>query len=258
MADLITTFLSLVKPDVGSSRDTWGDKTNGNWDKVDQLFAAGPALKVANGGTGGTTAEQARANLGAASLGPNSFTGDQVVNGNLTVNGAITGGIPAGTRMLFQQTSAPVGWTKDTSQNDKALRVVSGNASAGGTIGFSAAFANRVVDGSTDARETTGSVQATVLTAGQMPAHRHLVVSNQGSQASLSGSSYLDSARDSNNNNNYTLGGITGDANLGLSSQQGNNEGHTHGFTGGSHSHAVSANLDMSVAYVDLIIAVKN
>jgi len=28
---------------------------------------------------------------------------------------------PSGTRMLFQQTAAPTGWTKDTSHNDKAL-----------------------------------------------------------------------------------------------------------------------------------------
>ena len=29
---------------------------------------------------------------------------------------------PSGTLMLFQQTSAPTGWTKETTQNDKSLR----------------------------------------------------------------------------------------------------------------------------------------
>lgn len=46
---------------------------------------------------------------------------------------------PAGTIMLFAQASAPVGWTKLTTQNDKALRIVSGSTggSAGGTLGLS-------------------------------------------------------------------------------------------------------------------------
>lgn len=47
----------------------------------------------------------------------------------------------AGTRMLFQQTAAPTGWTKDTTHNDKALRVVSGSVVNGGAIAFSTVFA---------------------------------------------------------------------------------------------------------------------
>lgn len=39
---------------------------------------------------------------------------------------------PANTTMVFYQASAPTGWTKITTQNDKALRVVSGN---GGGVG---------------------------------------------------------------------------------------------------------------------------
>jgi len=42
--------------------------------------------------------------------------------------------IPAGTKMVFYQAAAPAGWTKDTVQNDKALRVVSGaGGGSGGT-----------------------------------------------------------------------------------------------------------------------------
>ena len=40
---------------------------------------------------------------------------------------------PTGTLMLFQQTAAPTGWTKQTTHDDKALRVVSGTASSGGS-----------------------------------------------------------------------------------------------------------------------------
>lgn len=39
MADSTTPNLGLVKPEVGASDDTWGDKTNNNWDKVDSLVA---------------------------------------------------------------------------------------------------------------------------------------------------------------------------------------------------------------------------
>ena len=42
-------------------------------------------------------------------------------------------GVPSGTVMVFYQAAAPTGWTKSTSNNDKALRVVSGNG--GGTGG---------------------------------------------------------------------------------------------------------------------------
>lgn len=47
--------------------------------------------------------------------------------------------IPATTVMVFYQATAPVGWTKLTTQNDKALRVVSGSSggSAGGSLGLS-------------------------------------------------------------------------------------------------------------------------
>lgn len=68
--------------------------------------------------------------------------------------------IPSGTRMLFHQSNAPMGWTKDVTHNDKALRVVSGAAGSGGTVNFTAAFVN-------------GTVGETALTVDQMPSHDH-------------------------------------------------------------------------------------
>lgn len=38
MADTLTTTFEITKPEIGSSHDTWGNKTNANWDKVDDLF----------------------------------------------------------------------------------------------------------------------------------------------------------------------------------------------------------------------------
>jgi hypothetical protein len=66
---------------------------------------------------------------------------------NASLWAAITGSVvPSGTVMLFWQSAAPVGWTQVTTQNDKALRVVSGTGGvSGGTNAFSAVMAQTVV-----------------------------------------------------------------------------------------------------------------
>jgi hypothetical protein len=68
---------------------------------------------------------------------------------------------PAGTLMLFQQTTAPLYWTKQTTHNDKALRVVSGAASSGGTNAFSTQFGS------------TLAVSNTTITQSTMASHTH-------------------------------------------------------------------------------------
>lgn len=68
MADTFTTNLSLTKPEVGASADTWGNKLNDNADAVDSLFDEGPYLKVVNGGTGAGNSTDARSNLGLGSM----------------------------------------------------------------------------------------------------------------------------------------------------------------------------------------------
>ncbi len=77
----------------------------------------------------------------------------------------------SGTLMLFQQTTAPVGWTKVTTHNDKALRIVSGAVGSGGTVDFTTAFVN-------------GNTGSHVLTIAEMPAHGgHLGVVSAGGTA---------------------------------------------------------------------------
>jgi hypothetical protein len=54
-------------------------------------------------------------------------------------------GAPAGTLALFAQTAAPTGWTKSTTYDDAAIRVVSGTASSGGSTAFSTVMAARTI-----------------------------------------------------------------------------------------------------------------
>ena len=57
-------------------------------------------------------------------------------------NIGIVSPIPSGTVMVFYQAVAPTGWTQVTTQNDKALRVVSGSGGVtGGTNPFSTVMA---------------------------------------------------------------------------------------------------------------------
>lgn len=143
---------------------------------------------------------------------------------------------PSGTLMLFQQTSAPTGWTKQTTHNDKALRVVSGTASSGGTTAFSTVFANQ-----TPTIDASGlSAGATTLSTSQMPSHSHTSTAvwspGYGGDIGL-----------------YWLNDALYKTAFGTSAVGG----------GGSHTHSISGSvtasaITLNVQYVDLIIASKN
>lgn len=102
--------------------------------------------------------------------------------------------IPPGTRMLFQQTAAPVGWTKVTTHNDKALRVVSGTAGSGGTLNFTDAFVN-------------GHVGDHTLTIEQIPSHGgHLGVIGTGTiEDGQSNPNYPNEMRGGGQPHNHTI-----------------------------------------------------
>jgi microcystin-dependent protein len=128
--------------------------------------------------------------------------------------------------MLFAQTSAPTGWTKDTTNyNNSALRVVTGSASTGGSVDFSTAFASQAV---------SGTVGSTTLTTSQIPSHSHSLAIT----ADYSGSyAYV-----GNSNSSASASYITG---------------YTGG--GGSHNHSFSGTaINLAVKYVDVIRATKD
>jgi hypothetical protein len=124
-------------------------------------------LAVANGGTGASSLTANNVLLGngtsAVQAVAPSTTGNVLTsNGTTWTSAPAGGGFPAGTRMSFQQTSAPTGWTKDTTAaiNDAILRLVTGSVSSGGSTAFS------TFNGQT-------SVGATTLSTSQIPSHNH-------------------------------------------------------------------------------------
>lgn len=78
---------------------------------------------------------------------------------------------PTSTAWVFYQASAPTGWTKSTTHNDKALRVVSGTGGgSGGTSAFSTIMSSFSLTGTLSSSDATGG---TALTTTQIPSHSH-------------------------------------------------------------------------------------
>lgn len=161
-----------------------------------------------------------------------------------TSNGArvVTNSFPSGTRMIFQQTSAPVFWTKESSStyNNAALRFVTGSASTGGSVDFTTAFASQT---------PSGTVGNTALTVNQIPLHGHPWRVKSGSAGGIEGG-FSSSAGGTNTTNHPAYTGTLDDT-----------AGHQLGGTGGgqSHTHTFTGNaINLTVKYADCIIAQKD
>ena len=168
----------------------------------------------------------------------------------------------SGTLMLFQQTAAPTGWTKQTTHNDKALRVVSGTASSGGSSAFTTAFATPSVSGTVSltgepgvgnlAVTVSGNIADTTLATAQIPSHSHSLQVGNGNTTNTNRPRRQNDANANHNTANTGGGGSHNHAH--------NLSGNVTGAPGvgtlaGSLS---SATADVNVQYVDLIIASKD
>jgi hypothetical protein len=79
-----------------------------------------------------------------------TWDGEKWVCSSVAIAGIGGGSIPSGSKMLFYMAAAPVGWTQDTTHNDKSLRVVSGaGGGSGGSNNFSTVQAQTTVGGHT-------------------------------------------------------------------------------------------------------------
>ena len=120
--------------------------------------------------------------------------------------------IPPGSKMLFYQASAPTGWTKLTTDNNKTLRVVSGSGGgSGGTNTFTSAFSERSVP---------------------VPTHKH------NASAEIQSANHSHGGSTNTANANHSHGGSANSANA----------SHSHGINAGGASGSFVTNVSVSNA----------
>jgi hypothetical protein len=153
-----------------------------------------------------------------------------------TINSVVIDAFPSGTKMLFNQTAAPTGWTKDTTHNDKALRITNGTVGTGGSVAFETAFASQ-----TPAGTITVNVAGHQLSTLEMPSHSHNMKQQTFNLAASAGSQMSRP--------------ISSSGTLHPTTSEGGGQEHTHTGSTGTFT-GTAMNLD--VQYVDIIIAAKD
>lgn len=129
--------------------------------------------------------------------------------------------IPSGSVMIFQQPNASVGWTRISTFDDAAIRVVGTNTpSSGGAQGYSASMIPTIAAG----------VRALALS--ELPSHLHTISFNSGG------------------------GGVTSQIELFQAATPNINQNFTTTPQGGGQSHG--HNITLNVKYVDVILCSKN
>jgi hypothetical protein len=206
-------------------------------------------LAVDQGGTGNTTNVAYSVIVGGTTTGgayqsvASVGTSGQVLMSNgagalPTFQTVSTKAFPTGTRMSFQQTAAPTGWTKDTTAglDNSAMRIVTGSVSSGGTQGFTTAFASQTPAGSVSITSVTGSAGATTLSTPQIPSHTHTT-----------------GVFSSSPNNQGKSGPAAAPGNTGST---GGDQSHDHPFSFSSGSGTFTGTaINLAVKYYDFIIA---
>lgn len=171
--------------------------------------------------------------------------GSMINDSNLTLSVGISAtGLPAtqfasGTRILFQQNTAPLGWTEDTTYFNRAIRQTN-SSNWEGVSAFVDGF--KTVFGSSKATDSYTLQQADI------PAHTHFVFNQSAPNNSLAAGQTNSPATQRNspaNDDRYIIG-HSGVANCGATSGYGGSGGHAHDIS------------NMDLAYMDVIVAVKD
>lgn len=153
MADSYTPNYNLTKPEVGASTDTWGTKSNANWDIVDSLVAP----KASPNFTGTPTAPTAAVGTDSTQIATTAFVRDIVPSGVIVMWSGSTASIPSGWLLCDGTNSTP----------DLRDRFIVGA-------------------GSTYAVAATGGANTVTLDASQIPSHTHTFSGSTGAAGSHS------------------------------------------------------------------------
>lgn len=226
-----------------SANKRWERYDGTTWAPLENLYAisisgnaatataAGSATHLA-GGAAGSLPYQAAANTTAMlAASTNGYILSLVSGVPAWIANSPT--FPTGTRMSFNQTAAPTGWTKDTTAalDDSIMRIVTGSVSSGGSTAFSA------FNGQT-------ATAAHTLTTAEIPAHTHGVTDPGHSHtfvAILPGGNYAAYSNIAGPGTGTTSASATG---ITIQNTGG----------GAAHTHSITT----AIKYNDFIIASKN
>lgn len=146
---------------------------------------------------------------------------------------------PQTSAVVFWQAAAPTGWTIVTTNNNRALRVVSGTAAGtGGTNDFTTTMAARTLTANVPVTITGASGGNTTLDANSIPAHAH--PANAGGNVQAAG------------------GGPARVANSGNTGNFGNSGAHAHPIAINAANGPISSPIDFRVQYIDVIYCTFN
>jgi len=235
-------------------------------------------LQVVGGGTGQASLTAENVILGNAAsavkfVAPGS-SGNVLTSNGTTWASVAAAAFDSGTVMLFAQTSAPTGWTKNTTTGDNsALRVTTGAAGTGGSVAFTTAFASQTPagtvanqtatnqaftpTGSVSITSVVGSAGSTTLSTPQIPAHSHFINLRDGVGGSgpASGGAGVGCPGDNTNN---TGGNGSHTHPFAFSSGSGTFSGNSVTVLQNAHNHTFTGTaINLAVQYIDVIRATK-